>query len=164
MLTQKNKLNIRREVVESDLETVRSIIDSSGFFRKDEVEVAVELAGEALGKGDASGYYFLFAEMEGKTLGFACFGPIPCTLGSFDLYWIAVHQDSRGKGIGQSLLKETEALVKQMNGRKIYIETSTMAKYDPTRGFYLSAGYEEAARFSDFYDVGDGKIVFVKDV
>ncbi|MEE4178391.1 MAG: GNAT family N-acetyltransferase [Bacteroides sp.] len=164
MMTKNNEFTIRREVVESDLETVRSIIDSSGFFRKDEVEVAVELAGEALEKGDASGYHFLFAEMDGQTLGFACFGPIPCTIGSFDLYWIAVHQDSRGKGIGLSLLKETEALVKQMNGRKIYIETSTMPKYDPTRGFYLSAGYEEAARFSDFYDLGDGKVVFEKNV
>lgn len=164
MASRQTEIKIRRKIKESDLEDVRAIANSSGFFRKDEVEVAVELAGEALEKGEASGYYFLFAEMGGQTLGFACFGPIPCTLGSFDLYWIAVHQDSRGKGIGQSLLKETEALVKQMNGRKIYIETSTMAKYDPTRGFYLSAGYEEAARFSDFYDVGDGKIVFVKDV
>lgn len=164
MIAKNNELTIRREVVESDLETVRSIIDSSGFFRKDEVEVAVELAGEALARGDASGYHFIFAEIDGQTLGFACFGPIPCTLGSYDLYWIAVHQDSRGKGIGQKLLKETEASVKQMNGRKIYIETSTMEKYEPTRGFYLSAGYEEAARFSDFYDVGDGKVVLVKNI
>lgn len=164
MIAKKTEFTIRRKVVESDLEAVRAIANSSGFFRKDEVEVAVELAGEALAKGDASGYYFLFAEMDGQPLGFACFGPIPCTLGSYDLYWIAVHQDSRGKGIGQRLLKETEASVKEMNGRKIYIETSTMEKYEPTRGFYLSAGYAEAARFSDFYDVGDGKVVFVKDV
>ena len=164
MLTHNNELNIRRQVVESDLEVVRAIADSSGFFRKDETDVAVELAGEALAKGDASGYYFLFAEREGQTLGFACFGPIPCTLGSFDLYWIAVHQKSRGQGIGQRLLAETEASVAQMKGRKIYIETSAKEKYDPTRHFYLSAGYNEVARFSDFYDAGDGKVVFEKNV
>ena len=48
MIAKNNELTIRREVVESDLETVRSIIDSSGFFRKDELEVAVEMAGYAL--------------------------------------------------------------------------------------------------------------------
>ncbi len=163
MIPEKTEINIRRKVVENDLETVCAIADSSGFFRKDEIDVAVELVGEALAKGDESGYYFLFAEMQGETVGFACFGPIPCTIGSFDLYWIAVHQNHRGHGIGHLLLKETETAVEDLKGRKIYIETSSLPKYDPTRHFYLAAHYSEVARFKDFYDTGDDKVVYCKD-
>jgi GNAT superfamily N-acetyltransferase len=157
-------IQIRSQVSSQDLKMVRTIADSSGFFRKDEIDVAVELVREALAKGDESGYYFLFADMQGETVGFACFGPIPCTIGSFDLYWIAVHQNKRGQGIGHLLLKETETAVEKLKGRKIYIETSALPKYDPTRHFYLSANYSEVARFKDFYDTGDDKVVYCKEV
>jgi GNAT superfamily N-acetyltransferase len=164
MIPKKTEIKIRRKVVENDLETVRAIADSSGFFREDEIDVAVELVGEALAKGDESGYFFLFAEMQGETVGFACFGPVPCTIGSFDLYWIAVHQNQRRQGIGHLLLKQTETAVEKLKGRKIYIETSSLPKYDPTRYFYLAAGYSEVARFKDFYNAGDDKVVYSKDL
>ena len=163
-MIEKPELKIRPKVIESDLAAVRDIADSTGFFRHDEIDVAVELAGEALAKGDQSGYYFLFAEKQGETVGFACFGPIPCTIGSFDLYWIAVNQNQQGQGIGHILLKETEAAVEKLKGRKIYIETSSLPKYDPTRHFYLAAHYSEVARFKDFYNAGDDKVVYSKDL
>ncbi|HSV75827.1 MAG TPA: GNAT family N-acetyltransferase [Bacteroidales bacterium] len=157
-----NTVTIRREVNPGDPSAIRIITESSGFFRPDEVEVAVELADEALLKGLASGYHFLLAEMDGATVGFACYGHIACTIGSYDLYWIAVHQDFRGKGVGQLLLREVETDILALNGRKIYIETSSQKKYQPTQKFYLSAGYTLVATFEDFYEKEDHKLVYCR--
>ena len=35
-------------------------------------------------------------------------------------------------------------------------------QYAPTRAFYLRCGYEIAAELPDFYEPGDGKVIFVK--
>ncbi len=153
---------LRSKIFPDDNENVRSIAVSSGFFRDDEVIVAVELLEEAFIKGNESGYHFLFADMHGAAVGFCCFGPIPCTIGSFDLYWIAVRDEYRRQGIGHSLLLASEAQVREMGGRKLYIETSGLPRYQPTRAFYLRAGYREEARLADFYQPGDDKLIFVK--
>ena len=64
---------------------------------------------------------YIFADYEGKTIGYSCYGEIPCTTKSFDLYWIAVHNDFRDKGIGKKIFDETYNAIKKQNGRKIYI-------------------------------------------
>ena len=155
-------MTIRSEVTAADPGAIREIVESTGFFHDYEVEVAVELAEERLGKGEASGYHFLFAEEGGKTLGYACYGPIACTAGSYDFYWIAVHQQARGGGIGRELIRETEQAIWARGGRAIWVETSSSPHYEPTRGFYLACGYREAARMVDFYAPGDDKVVYVK--
>jgi ribosomal protein S18 acetylase RimI-like enzyme len=150
----------REEVKPEDCENVRHIVESSGFFSPDEVRVAVELVEERLSKGLASGYYFLFAEQEGRVAGYTCFGPISCTKGSYDLYWIAVHDDFRGLAIGRELLFETFRVIEDLGGIRIYVETSSRPQYAPTRSFYIKHGFEQEAVLKDFYDHGDDKIVY----
>jgi len=162
MKTEPKNLTIRSEVIPSDPAAVEEIVISSGFFRPDEVPVAVELVEEGLEKGRESGYDFVFIEMDGRTVAYACFGLIPCTLYSYDLYWIATHEDFRGKGLGRIVLREVEKAVGDAGGKSIYIETSCLPKYDPTRAFYLKNDYSEKARFEDFYNEGDDKVVYVK--
>lgn len=156
--------NFRSEVRESDIETIREIVISTGFFREDEVIVAVELAEERLSKGKSSGYEFLFLESGGKTVAYSCYGLIPCSLLSYDLYWIVTHNDFRGKGLGSALLNKTEENIHQLGGKAVYIETSSQDKYLPTQNFYLKNRYDLKARFEDFYDIGDDKLVFVKKI
>jgi len=157
-------VTLRGDVRAGDPIVVRDITESTGFFYAEEVATAVELVEERLAKGPASGYSFVFAEEEGRTLGYACFGPIACTKASFDLYWIAVHADARGKGLGTLLLDESERLIRAAGGRRVYIETSSRPLYEPTRAFYLARGYREEARLEDFYGPGDAKVVYVKEV
>ncbi|MBU0765725.1 MAG: GNAT family N-acetyltransferase, partial [Bacteroidetes bacterium] len=107
----KRELSFRQGACPDDIEIVREIVTSSGFFYDREVDVAVELVCERLEKGEASGYYFLFAEYNKKVAGYTCFGSIACTKGCYDLYWIAVHNDFRGQGIGRILLQKTEDII-----------------------------------------------------
>lgn len=147
---------------QSDLRAVPTLLEGTGFFRPDEVEVAVELVSERLAKGGDSGYYFHFADLGETLAGYACFGPIPCAVGSFDLYWVAVGKRFQGKGLGRRLVSECEESARKMGGRGIFIETSGRDLYLPTRAFYIGSGYVEVARLPDFYAEGDDKIIYRK--
>jgi len=161
-----NDLNFefRTEVRSSDIADVEAIVRSTGFFREDEILVAVDLVSERLSRGMKSGYEFIFADIQGKTVGYACYGLIPCSLISYDLYWIVIHQDYRRRGLGKLLLNETESSIVKTGGRTIYIETSSRESYKSTRDFYLSNKYTLKICFEDFYDTGDDKLIFVKSL
>jgi ribosomal protein S18 acetylase RimI-like enzyme len=145
-----------------DIETVRDIIVSTGFFYEFEVPVAVELIEEAVLEGDESGYHFIFAEVGGKTVAYSCYGHIAGTDAGYDLYWIATHNSCRGTGIGKVLLEETHKKAKERGARYIIAETSTLEKYLPTRLFYEKNGYNKDAVIDDYYKPGDGKVIYVK--
>jgi|GEM_PF-8468 len=141
---------------------VREIVRSTGFFNPAEIDVADELVRECLRAGTASGYYFLFLEHQGELIGYCCYGPIAATAGSFDLYWIVVHRHWQGQGFGRMIMNECESRIRQAGGRRIYIETSGRAQYEPTRRFYERSGYRCEARLPDFYAPGDDKLIYVK--
>jgi ribosomal protein S18 acetylase RimI-like enzyme len=155
-------LILREGAVAADLVTVRRLVRATGFFSAEEQTIAVELVEERLAKGAASGYEFLFAERGTDALGYACFGRVPLTQASFDLYWIVVRPEAQGSGIGRLLLTATEQAVAAAGGTALYAETSSREQYAPTRGFYRRTGYSVIAEFPDFYAPGDGKVVFVK--
>lgn len=162
MKTEPKNVTIRFEVITSDLIAVEKIVSSSGFFRPDEVPVAVDLVTERLEKGAESGYEFVIADVDGLTAAYACFGLIPCTLYSYDLYWIATHEDYRGQGLGKIVLREVEKAITALGGKTIYVETSSLPNYEPTRAFYLKNNYIEKTRFEDFYNDGDDKVIYIK--
>lgn len=155
-------IQYRDTVAQADPASVRAITESSGFFYPDEIDTAVELVEERLAKGLKSGYHFIFADEDGRTLGYSCFGPIACTKSSFDHYWLAVSNEARGKGIGTALIAATERAIAALGGTRIYIETSSRPLYDPTRTFYIARGYSLEAELKDFYGPGDSKVIYVK--
>ncbi len=155
-------LTYRQEVCPADQEAVRTLVSSSGFFSAEEILIAVELVAERLSQGEKSGYSFLLAEGEGRLAGYTCFGPVPGSRHSYDLYWIAVDNGLRRQGIGKDLLFGSEELILKSGGRRIYIETSSRPQYGGTVSFYQDCGYQIAALLEDFYAPADGKIILVK--
>jgi ribosomal protein S18 acetylase RimI-like enzyme len=151
----------RFDIRPTDPEAIEGIVRSTGFFHEHEIPVARELAEERLTKGPECGYHFIFAETEGVIVSYSCFGPIPCTNGSFDLYWIVTHNDYRGSGIGAEVLRETICKVKEMKGRLLIAETATKDQYLPTRKFYEKNEFTCEAIINDFYEPGDGKAMYI---
>lgn len=158
------RISYRDKTIHSDTESIQKIVRSSGFFSTEEVEMARELVLANLSKGESSGYFFLFVEIEERVVGYSCYGPIPCTKESYDLYWIAVLQEYRGWGIGRDLLERTEEKIGKMGGKRIYVDTSSRDQYEPTRAFYRINGYQQEAFLRDFYAPGDDKIIYVKQL
>ncbi|MFO7654680.1 MAG: GNAT family N-acetyltransferase [Candidatus Krumholzibacteriia bacterium] len=153
---------LRDDVRPSDVAAVRDLVAATGFFSAEEVGIAAELVQEHLEKGAASGYEFLFAEVDGRVVGYTCYGLIPCSTVSWDVYWIAVDPDQQGSGLGRRLMAKTEDRARARGGVTVFAETSGRAQYEPTRGFYHRCGYHEAALLEDFYAVGDAKVIFAR--
>lgn len=152
----------RQQIQHSDIGAIAAIVQSSGFFSMEEIDIALELAEEKLTQPHDSSYQFLFAEDEKKVVGYTCYGLIPATSSSYDIYWIVVSQDLRGQGLGKLLMAETEKLVLQSGGRQVYVETSSRDQYKPTHNFYETCGYHREAFLKNFYHKGDSKIIYAK--
>lgn len=155
-------ITLRDTLEPRDRDAVRAIVESTGFFRPDEVAIAVELVDECLSRGPSSGYHFVFAERDGAVAGYACYGPIACTSASYDLYWIAVDPQFQRHGIGRVLLADVETRITAAGGERVYIDTSGRPQYAPTRAFYERNGFRCEARLADFYAPGDDRLIYVK--
>ena len=154
-----------RKFVGEDVEPVRSILAKSGVFSEDELEVALEVIDVYLSNPKQTDYeLFSSVDDRDRVLGYLCMGPTPITFGTFDLYWIAVHPDSHGRGIGRELLAFAENLVKASGGRLIIAETSSQPRYEGARKFYESNKYEVVAHIKEYYNVGDDLLIYGKYV
>ena len=159
--TPQDKFTIRRSVA-TDRQAVLDLVDDTKFFRPDELEIAREVLDEAIAKGAEGHYQSFVADVAGLAVGWVCWGPTPCTLGTFDVYWLAVSPKHQGLGLGRALMKFAEDGIFRAGGRLSIVETAGREEYVSTRLFYERVGYHEAARVKDFYSPGDDKIIYVK--
>jgi ribosomal protein S18 acetylase RimI-like enzyme len=134
----------------------------TGLFRKEEVATAVELLDESLNGDDD--YRFVGAFEGDELIGYACWGPTPGTVGTWDLYWIVVERARQGAGIGTQLLNEVESRLTAHGARLTLVETSSRADYAPTRRFYETRGYTRAATIPGYYAPGDDLVIYTKDL
>jgi D-alanine-D-alanine ligase len=152
-----------RRLSAADRGRIEEITRAVGVFRQEETAVALEVFDEAVRNGPGNTYQMLGVDVEGRLAGWICWGPTPCTLGTYDLYWMAVDPGLHGTGIGTALLSEMERRLEGV-ARIVVIETAGRPDYLPTRRFYESRGYRAAATVPDFYAPGDDQVVFVKSV
>lgn len=146
-----------------DLDAVASLIASIENFNRAEVDCALELVHIYLDNKNQNDYRIVVAEDSTSAIcGYACWGPVPLTRGTYDLYWIATRPGAQGRGFGHALMAHVESRVMEDNGRLLVVETSGKSSYAATVGFYRRLGYEEVSRIEHFYDVGDDRLVFVK--
>ena len=151
-----------RDLHPDDRAAIESILTSSGVFQPCEIRIGLELVDESLNPGPSTDYRWLLAELGGKVEGFACFGPVPLTVGTFDLYWIAVSPEARGSGIAKQLDDAVTGAVGDLGGRWLLAETSSTESYAPAHAFYARQGYRLLGRIADFYRPGDDRLTFGK--
>jgi len=150
-----------RPLAPADRDRLEAITRATGLFGDDEIPVALEVFDAAVAGNDD---YTALGAVAGETLaGWICWGPTPCTVGTYDLYWIAVDPAQHNAGIGSRLLA---AMERQLAGvaRLVVVETAGRATYAPTRAFYERRGYTAAARIPDFYAPGDDQVVYTKAI
>lgn len=154
-----------RRITAQDRESLLQLLHNRGTFNPTEVNVAMELVDDAITQKEKSTYQvFGYFDPPDQLSGYICFGLIPITDSSYDLYWIAVDAKTGRKGIGGKLLHFMEDFVKQQNGKNIYIETSSTPPYESARAFYLKNDYKVACVLEDFYRAGDNKWLFEKKI
>lgn len=166
-------MGYRTVLTPADADRIEAVTRATGFFSEEEIGIARELAEENLAKGEVgSEYYFLILDAQAGDLGesqrspdidaYACFGPIPGTRASYDLYWIVVAPSAQGRGLGRALVSAVEERLREVGGKRLYADTSSRAQYAPTRAFYERCGFTQVALLEDYYDDGDGKVMYAK--
>ena len=150
--------------VRPDRPGLEAILHAAGLFSEDEIKVAMEVVDVYFNQDDQVDYQVFTSARGGRVAGYVCFGLNALTVGVFELYWIAVDPQFQAVGIGSALMDFAESESLRQGGRKIAVETSSLPDYRRALDFYHRRGYREEARVSDFYSVGDDKIILVKDL
>ena len=147
-----------------DYDNVLNITGSSGYFEDTEVELAIHYFNENKEKGDKCEHKFLFADLDGKTVGYVNYGEASHSGQSYYIHWIAIDNEFRNKGLGKLLLAETERIIKETGAKKIFVETSSKEDYKSTQEFYLRCGYVIEATLKRFYSDTDDQLIFSKEI
>lgn len=91
----------------------------------------------------------LVAEVDGEPVGFISWGEpeIHKEPGVVELYWIGVHRDWRGKGVGKALVRVMEEKLRQADVKAVELWTVADSElyppYADTRAFYRAMGYRD---------------------
>lgn len=157
-------INYRHSVNQKDKPVIKAILESTGVFYPYEIDIAIEIIDTYINQGESSGYTFILAEIDNEVVGYINYGTVPCTVNSWDIYWIAVNKQVMNLGLGTILMKKAEDDIESLGGRHIWVETSSRDDYHSTRQFYLKKQYAVAAELQDFYSEGDNKVIFHKKV
>jgi GNAT superfamily N-acetyltransferase len=156
-------VTISSGISKSDRKKIEEILRSTDFFYEFEIETALEIADETLAQGtDRSGYHWMKIVDKDGLVAFANYGKNDFSVHSWELYWIAVHNNSRHKKLGSKLLSAIENDVRRLGGKILWIETSGRPLYAPTEAFYKRNGYDLQASLREFYGPGDPKQIYAK--
>jgi len=111
-------------------------------------------------------HQYWYAEEDGKIAGAIGVRENHCNNGGYEMDddYVAVHKDYRRRGIASKLLDEIESYVISHKGRYIHILTCDIDSYKPARAFYESRGYKKVAEMPNYYNVGEGRIDYYKEI
>jgi len=151
-----------RPTVPEDTPLLLALTEQTGMFKPMEVQALREVFDDYFAFERDNGHFGFTEEQDGRLVGFTYYAPAYMTDRSWYLYWIVVSKDQQGRGTGRVLLKAVEDHIRSLNGRLLFLETSSMSHYEPTRRFYLKNGYEITGVLKDFYSDGDDMVVFRK--
>jgi len=163
-----------RSLLPSDRAQLIDILSQGAGFRSEEIACAIELLDAALAPSDGepadqrdpddTGYEARVAVADDgeRVLGYACFGATPMTEATYDLYWLVVAENARGRGVGGALVAAVDAELKQRGARIIRVETSSLEGQGGARRFYEKTGFRLAGAIPDFYRQGDDLLVYAK--
>lgn len=148
-----------RPVTPGDVPALKALIDATGLFPSVLLD---DMLGPYLAQA-TDGPIWLTAGHSSLAAVAYC-APEQLTSGTSNLYLIAVHPDRQQHGIGRALIANVERLLSVKGERLLVVETSGLPMFQGARDFYVRCGFEEEARIRDFYQDGEDKIVFRKQI
>lgn len=151
-----------RATVPADTPALVAMAEQTAVFKPHEIQALQEVLDDYHAFNREDGHQTVTFEENGQVLGFAYYAPAAMTDRTWYLYWIAVSKQLHARGIGGKLLRHVENDIQRLNGRILFIETSSLPHYELTRKFYLKHGYDQTAALRDYYSDGDDMVVFRK--
>ena len=151
-----------RPTTPEDTPALLKLTEGTGVFKPHEIQALDEVLSDYHAGNRDEGHVAVTDERHGRVVGYAYYAPAAMTDRTWYLYWIAVTKDTQARGIGTYLLRHAEDEIHKARGRVLFIETSSLPHYAPTRRFYEKHGYEVTGVLRDYYSDGDDMVVFRK--
>jgi len=151
-------MELIRKIEKKDIPQLKKIIDSTGLFPS---ELLDEMITDYLTNPNSTDIW-LTLECNNAPVVIAYCAPERLTIGTYNLYLIAVLKEYQGKGLGASMMMHIEQLLKEQGHRVLLVETSGLPEYELTRKFYDKSNYHREAVIREFYQAGEDKVVFWK--
>lgn len=145
-------------VIKEDVSGLKEVLDSSGLFPSEYLD---DMISDFFTNPETQAIWFTcITDNKPSAIGYCA--PEKLTNGTYNLYAIAVRKELQGKGIGKTMMKFIEELLKKTNKRVLIIDTSSDQHYELTRKFYKDLNYIQEAVIKDFWNEGEDKITFLK--
>lgn len=142
-----------------DLTSAKEIIDETEMFPS---ELLDDMVIPFFSEEDSQEMWFV-AHTD-RPIGVAYCIPEKMTDGTWNLLLIAIHPELQGKGVGKQFMGYIEQQIRDIKGRILLVETSGLPEYSLTRKFYPLCNYTKVACIPDYYEKGDDKITFWKQL
>ncbi|MDH5181110.1 MAG: GNAT family N-acetyltransferase [Gammaproteobacteria bacterium] len=146
-----------RPMYMSDLNTVVKIIEATD---EDDAEEAREIYQEY----GVEGQFVL--EHDNKIIGVIGYSEVPGTDGTYWLSWTYLDPAFQGLGMGKQMLNDLLNMLREKNGRKIFVKVSDYDDpedgrvYERAMKLYESVGFVEELVGKDFYDEGENQHIY----
>ncbi len=151
-----------KNTILSDKATLLKILENSGQFDEHGLNMVSETITEHATNG--SDAIWLTAYENNRPVGVAYCNPEPMTVNTWNLLLLWVEQGVEGKGLGSQLVDSVMAAVKNNAGRLLIVETSSTDDFIQSRAFYEKSGFKLQGTIADFFDAGDGKVIYSKHI
>jgi GNAT superfamily N-acetyltransferase len=149
-----------RNLAATDRPVIARLLRDSQVFRPSEIAIGLELFDETLMPGPSTDYRWIIAEKSAEMIGFACYGSVPLTEGTYDLFWITVKRGS--VGVGSILERTVVDRLQSIGARWLIVETSSRPGFDRAHAFYLKRGYVLMTRMADYYRSSEDRCIYGK--
>lgn len=149
-----------RPVQKQDLPALKSIIDGTDLFPSDMLD---DMTDGYLSKNEED-VWLTCLQGDGTPAGVVYAKPEQLTEGTWNALLLAVSPDRQRSGFGRELMTHLEGTLKERGHRLLLVETSGNEEYAGTRAFYERIGYEKEGFIRDFYQAGEDKIIYRKQL
>lgn len=147
-----------REVIHSDLDSLKIVLDSCGLFPSEYLD---EMISDYFHNLDTNEIWFTYVENNSPiSIGYCI--PEKLTSGTYNLLAIGVSENHQRKGVAVEMMNFIEQKLKTIGARVLIVETSSDDAQIGARNLYQKLGYNQEAVIRDFWNEGEDKIVYWK--
>ena len=147
-----------REVIHSDLDSLKIVLDSCGLFPSEYLD---DMISDYFHNLDTNEIWFTYVENDSPiSIGYCI--PEKLTSGTYNILAIGVSENHQRKGVAVEMMNFIEQKLKTIGARVLIIETSSDDAQIGARNLYQKLGYNQEAVIRDFWNEGEDKIVYWK--
>ena len=147
-----------REVIHSDLDSLKIVLDSCGLFPSEYLD---DMISDYFHNLDTNEIWFTYVENDSPiSIGYCI--PEKLTSGTYNLLAIGVFENHQRKGVAVEMMNFIEQKLKTIGARVLIVETSSDDAQIGARNLYQKLGYNQEAVIRDFWNEGEDKIVYWK--